>query len=82
MPVPVSSDPDAKPAATSERFSVTLVLAAVTAVGTLMRITGLSKTDVINRSVQVYAFLTEQTREGKEILLRDSDKNLERVHII
>ncbi|MZF90306.1 hypothetical protein [Streptomyces sp. SID5643] len=66
----------------NERFTVTLIAAAAQAVGKLMRITGLSKTDVINRSVQVYGFLAEQMEEGKEVLLRDEQGNLERVHIV
>ncbi|MGW5308121.1 hypothetical protein ACWERF_29940 [Streptomyces griseoluteus] len=66
----------------NERFTVTLIATASQAVGTLMRITGLSKTDVINRAVQVYAFLAQQMADGKEILLRDEEGNLERVHIV
>ncbi|GHE65191.1 hypothetical protein GCM10014715_18460 [Streptomyces spiralis] len=66
----------------SERFTVTLIATAAQAVATLMRITGLSKTDVINRSVQVYGFLAEQMQDGKEVLLRDEQGNLERVHIV
>lgn len=66
----------------NERFTVTLIAAAAQAVATLMRITGLSKTDVINRSVQVYGFLAEQMQDGKEVFLRDEQGNLERVHIV
>ncbi len=68
--------------ADNERFTVTLIATAAQAVGTLMRVTGLSKTDVINRSVQVYAFLAQQMADGKEILLRDEEGNTERVHIV
>lgn len=66
----------------NERFTVTLIAAAVQAVAVLMRITGLSKTDSINRAVQVYAFLAGEMENGKEVLLRDKDGNLERVHIV
>ncbi|MFD8571182.1 hypothetical protein [Streptomyces sp. NPDC059639] len=66
----------------NERFTVTLIATAVQAVTTLMRITGLSKTDAINRSVQVYAFIAEQMEDGKEVFLRDEQGNLERVHIV
>jgi hypothetical protein len=68
--------------AENERFTVTLIPTAVQAVATLMRLTGLSKTDVLNRSVQVYAFLAQQMAEGKEVLLRDKEGNTERVHIV
>ncbi|WP_218923750.1 hypothetical protein [Streptomyces sp. rh34] len=47
-----------------------------------MRITGLSKTDSINRAVQVYAFLAQQMADGKEVLLRDENGDTERVHIV
>ncbi|MCF3961545.1 hypothetical protein [Streptomyces fuscigenes] len=66
----------------NERFTVTLIVAAVQAVTMLMKMTGLSKTDVINRAVQIYAFLAQQMADGKEVVLRDKDGNLERVHII
>lgn len=66
----------------NERFTVTLIATAVQAVATLMRITGLSKTDTINRAVQVYAFLAEEMENGKDVLLRDKDGNLERLHIV
>ncbi|MFI9569512.1 hypothetical protein [Streptomyces rishiriensis] len=66
----------------SERFTVTLIATAAQAVATLMRLTGLSKTDVINRAVQIYAFLAQQMAEGKEIFLRDEEGNTERVHIV
>jgi hypothetical protein len=66
----------------SERFTVTLIATAAQAVAALMHLTGLSKTDVINRAVQVYAFLAQQMAEGKEILLRDEEGKTERVHIV
>jgi ribosomal protein L6P/L9E len=66
----------------NERFTVTLIPTAVRAVATLIRITGLSKTDVINRAVQVYAFLAQEMADGKEVLLRDEQGNTERVHIV
>ncbi|WP_413812693.1 hypothetical protein [Streptomyces sp. OE57] len=66
----------------NERFTVTLIPVAAQAVTALMRITGLSKTDTINRAVQVYAFLAQQMANGKEVLLRDENGNTERVHIV
>ncbi|MFE2541015.1 hypothetical protein [Actinacidiphila glaucinigra] len=63
-------------------MTVTLIPAAVQAVIALMRITGLSKTDTINRALQVYAFLAQQMADGKEIHLRDENGNTERVHIV
>ncbi|MCQ4043054.1 hypothetical protein ACFOSC_13505 [Streptantibioticus rubrisoli] len=74
-------DPTASGAA-SERFSITLIGAAVRALAALTAATGLSKTDAINRSVQVYGFLAQQMADGKELLLRDKDGTTERVHIV
>lgn len=67
---------------TSERFSITLIPSAVRAVALLMSLTGLSKTDILNRAVQVYEFIEEQKQSGKEILVRDKDGTFERVHIL
>ncbi|MGK5627067.1 hypothetical protein [Streptomyces sp. URMC 123] len=66
----------------SERYSVTFVPAAVQAVQELTEISGLSKSDVINRAVQVYAFLAREMAEGRHVLLRTEDGTLERVHIV
>ncbi|MDT0317868.1 hypothetical protein RNC47_05865 [Streptomyces sp. DSM 44918] len=69
-------------AAESERYSVTFVPAAVQAVQELTEISALSKSDVINRAVQVYAFLAREMAEGRQVLLRTEDGSLERVHIV
>ena len=66
----------------SERYSVTLVPPAVQAVGELTRLTGLSKTDVINRAVQIYAFLEAQRHAGSHVCLERPDGGTERVHIV
>jgi hypothetical protein len=57
----------------SERYSVTFVPPAVKAINELAQATGLSKTDVINRAVQVYAVLEEARLRGDQLLLRDPD---------
>ncbi len=66
----------------SERYSVTLVPPAVEAVNQLTAVTGLSKTDVINRAVQVYAFIEERLHGGSDLLLRNQEGETERVHIV
>ncbi|MFF3269406.1 hypothetical protein ACFYWU_00505 [Streptomyces chrestomyceticus] len=66
----------------NERYSITLVPPAVEAVNLLTAATGLTKTDVINRAVQVYAFIEECIREGSDVLLRNRDGEIERVHIV
>lgn len=52
------------------------------AVAELTEATGLSKADVINRAVQIYAFLEAQRAQGREVLLQDPQGALERVHIV
>ncbi|MFF0733827.1 hypothetical protein ACFYVK_19650 [Streptomyces chartreusis] len=66
----------------SERFSVTFVPPAAQAVRELMEVTGLNKADVINRAVQIYAFLEDRKRKGSDLLLRSPDGETERVHIV
>lgn len=68
--------------ASSERYSVTLVPPAVQAIAELTETTGLSKTDVINRAVQIYAFLDAQTRGGADLQLKLPDGTPEKLHII
>ncbi len=67
---------------TSERYSVTLVPPAVKAIADLMEGTGLSKADVINRAVQIYAFLEAQTQDGTALSLKRPDGTSERLHIV
>ncbi|WP_234370603.1 hypothetical protein [Streptomyces luridiscabiei] len=52
------------------------------AVNQLTAVTGLSKTDVINRAVQVYAFIEERLHGGSDLLLRNQEGETERVHIV
>lgn len=48
-----------------------------------MRITGLSKTDSINRAVQVYASSPSWlVADGREVLLRDENGDTAGVHIV
>ncbi|MEU8138629.1 hypothetical protein [Streptodolium elevatio] len=64
------------------RFSVKLIPAAQKAMAKLMARTGLSKTDVTNRAVQVYGYLEDRKGEGYEILLRDPNGAVERLQIM
>ncbi|MER6915001.1 hypothetical protein ABT354_25270 [Streptomyces sp. NPDC000594] len=66
----------------SERYSVTLVPPAVKAITEVMDGTGLSKADVINRAVQVYAYLEARKADGMDVLLRNADGTAERLHIV
>lgn len=76
-------DPASRPQRPAgERYSVTLVPPAVQAIAELTESTGLSKADVINRAVQIYAYLDAQTRTGADLLLREPDGTPERLHIV
>lgn len=66
----------------SERFTVTLIPRAVRAVNVLMGLTGLSKTDTVNRAVQVYAFIEERREAGGTLWIRDAEGGESEVHII
>jgi len=70
------------PRSANERYSVTLVPPAVEAIAELTESTGLSKADVINRAVQIYAYLDAQTRGGADLLLRQPDGSPEKLHIV
>lgn len=56
------------------RTTVVLVPKAQEALDETAERLGLSKTDVINRAVQAYAFLEQQMAEGAKILVRRGEK--------
>lgn len=63
------------------RTSVSLIPRAQEALDATAERTGLSKTDVINRALQAYAFLEEQHADGAKILVRRGDST-EEVHFL
>lgn len=50
-----------------------LIPLAETALDKAVTLTGHSRTDVINRALQAYAFLEEQRAAGNELLVRSDD---------
>ncbi|ARF78094.1 hypothetical protein ACIG0C_36695 [Kitasatospora aureofaciens] len=72
--------PEERPA--SERFSLTLTPLGQQALTKIMATDNLPRPDAVNRALQAYAFLAEELKDGKALMLRDKDGNLERVHII
>ncbi|MFB7858755.1 hypothetical protein [Rhodococcus qingshengii] len=66
----------------SERYSVTLVPPSIDAIDRLMEMTGLSKTDCINRATMILAFLDKENREGKDMVIRTPDGSIEKIHFI
>lgn len=64
------------------KVTVNLIPAAETALQETADLTGYSRTDTINRALQVYAMVEKQQRVfGKELMLRSGD-DLERVVIV
>lgn len=67
----------------AERMTVGLIPKAVSDLADLLTLTGLSKTDILNRAVSLYAFISQQLAEGNELLVRDRESGqLERVHLL
>ena len=63
-----------------ERITVNLIARASRALQAVAEMTGDSKTDSINRAVQVYAYLEEINSRGGAIYVRESaDSELERL---
>ena len=63
-----------------ERVTVNLTARASTALELATKLTGDSKTDTINRALQVYALIEQITAKGGSIYIREaSDSELERV---
>lgn len=52
-----------------ERITVSLIPQASAALAATLSRSGLSKTDVVNRAVTLYDFITERVSEGDEIVL-------------
>lgn len=66
----------------SERYSVTLCPPAVTAIAELTAASGVSKADVINRAVLLLGYVERERAKGSDLVIRDSDGSLERIHIL
>jgi hypothetical protein len=61
-------------ASENTRVTVNLVPRAVKALEAESKDSGMNKTDVINRALAVYRYFQEETRAGKELLLRSGEK--------
>jgi hypothetical protein len=64
------------------RITVNLTDRSVTALDTLASVEELSKTDVVNRALQIYDFIVKQRVKGKDLLLRDAQGQIELVQIV
>jgi hypothetical protein len=66
----------------AERITVGLIPKVVAELERLRESTGMSKTDLINRAVSLSAFVAEQLAAGNDLLLRDKNGEIERVHLL
>jgi hypothetical protein len=64
------------------KLTVNLTPKSATALGTAALISEDTRTDVVNRALQLYTFLLAEQAEGKRLALVDEDGNLSWVRII
>jgi hypothetical protein len=57
----------------AERITVALIAKATDDLRRIQERTGLSKTDVVNRSLTLYEFIDSRLAEGSELLLRNKE---------
>ena len=55
----------------AERITVALIPKAGDDLQQLQDRTGLSKTDIVNRSISAYEFIESKMRDGNDLLIRD-----------
>lgn len=67
------ADPAQRGGGGLERVTVNLIPRAVRALEQAGRLTGDSKTDTINRALQVYAYLEEMWAKGAAVMVKDGD---------
>ncbi len=60
-----------EPANALTRVTANFTPRAVVALNDASTITGDNKTDTLNKSVQIYAFLMKVTGEGKDVIIED-----------
>jgi len=57
----------------ADRITVALIPQAAEDLQHLQNRTGLSKTDIVNRAVSLYDFVSTQLGEGRDLLIRDNE---------
>jgi hypothetical protein len=63
-----------RPSSESIRTTVNLLPKSADALDELQRITGLSKTDIINRSIQMFALFKGFEQEGAKLAIKRGDE--------
>jgi hypothetical protein len=57
----------------TERITTSLIPRTVEELSRLQADTGLSKTDLVNRAISLYAFVAEQLAAGRDLAIRDRE---------
>jgi hypothetical protein len=75
---------DAQTASSVEvhRVTVNLIPKAWEAANATAALLGLSRTDVINRALQAYAYIEAELAGGSEVLVRSGDGSIEQVKFL
>jgi hypothetical protein len=64
-----------------DRITVGLTKRSTEELESLHRETGLSKTDLVNRAIGLYKFITDHLERGEQIIIRDPNGNDMLVHM-
>jgi hypothetical protein len=64
------------------KLTVNITPRATTALDAAATANGETKTNVVNRAIQAYAFLTRMLNEGWDLVLRDNDGREQRVQFL
>ena len=66
----------------SERITVNLIHDASEALALAQRLTSLSKTDTVNRALQMYAYLMQAKKDGKAFYIKDGKGRFEKIEFL
>jgi hypothetical protein len=67
----------------SERITIGMIPRVTGELEQLRAISGMSKTDLVNRAISLYSFITKQLQAGRQIVIRDPQTGEhELVHLI
>jgi hypothetical protein len=64
------------------KLTVNLVPAAMTALELAALVTEDSRTDVVNRAIQVYEYLMNRVANGDEVIIRSKDGTIELIKFL
>jgi hypothetical protein len=64
------------------KLTVNLIPQAVTALELAAQVTEDSRTDVVNRAIQVYDYLANRVADGAEIFIKSPDGSIEKINFL